>query len=77
MHLHPVLNDCDIYGHGKPTRIANSERDLRQPPGSLPLSEKTGAMCFRVQHFKEYDKEAIEQAAAAFRKVAQNADQLL
>ncbi|MBN2308147.1 MAG: DegT/DnrJ/EryC1/StrS family aminotransferase, partial [Candidatus Hydrogenedentes bacterium] len=46
MHLHPVLNDCDIYGHGKPTRIANSDRDLRQPAGSLPVSERIGDMCY-------------------------------
>ncbi|MBN1342273.1 MAG: DegT/DnrJ/EryC1/StrS family aminotransferase [Phycisphaerae bacterium] len=77
MHLHPVLNDCDIYGHGKPTRIANSDRDLRQPPGSLPVAEKIGKMCYSIPWFKQYDEEAIEQAAAAFRKVAENADQLL
>ena len=40
LHPHPVFNEADIYGHGKPTRIANSDRDLRQPRGSLPESER-------------------------------------
>ena len=30
LHLHPLLNTTDVYGHGKPTRIANADRDLRR-----------------------------------------------
>src|SRR5699024_3752185 len=33
LHLHPVFNTTDIYGQGKPTRISNSERDVRQLHG--------------------------------------------
>ena len=77
MHLHPLFNDADIYGHGKPTRIANSDRDLRQPPGSLPKSEQAGRLCFAIPHFKHLHKRIIEEHAAAIRKVAENADQLL
>ena len=29
-----LFNETDVYGHGKPTRIANSNRDLRQPVGN-------------------------------------------
>jgi dTDP-4-amino-4,6-dideoxygalactose transaminase len=76
MHLHPVFNDIDIYGHGKPTRIANSDRDLRQPPGSLPVVERIGKICFHIPWFKHFDKDVIEQHAAAFRKVAEHADEL-
>ncbi|HOZ47982.1 MAG TPA: DegT/DnrJ/EryC1/StrS family aminotransferase [Candidatus Hydrogenedentes bacterium] len=76
MHLHPLLNDADLYGHGKPTRIANSARDLRQPPGSLPRSEKLGRAVFRIPHFKHLYKDVIEEHAAAIRKVAERADEL-
>ena len=77
MHLHPVLNDADIYGHGKPTRIAHSGRDLRQPAGALPASERLGRTCFAIPHFVRFHKENIEEHAAAFRKVAEHADELL
>ncbi len=77
MHLHPVLNTADIYGHGKPTRIANSDRDLRQPEGSLPVTESIREIAFEIPWFKHTDRELIEQHAAAFRKVAKNAGQLL
>ena len=72
MHLHPLLNEADIYQHGKPTRIANSVRDLRQPAGSLPVTEQTPHTVFAVPWFKHYWPEIIEQHAAAFRKVAEH-----
>ena len=77
LHLHPLLNDADIYGHGKPTRIANSERDVRQPKGSLPLSEKIGTMCYGIPWFKKFYPEIIKQHANAFRKAAENYKELL
>ena len=77
LHLHPILNTCDIYGHGKPTRIANSDRDLRQPAGSLPVSEGIGAHLFSIPSFKQYQPEIIEEYANAFRKVAENYKELL
>lgn len=76
MHLHPVLNDLDIYGHGKPTRIAFADRDLRQPGGSLPITERVASTVYGIPHFKHFHKTVIEQHAAAFRKVAENADLL-
>ncbi len=77
LHLHPLFNSCDVYGHGKPTRIANSGRDLRQPPGSLPISEKIGTMAYSVPWFKKFRPEIIEEQANAFRKVAENYRELL
>jgi len=77
LHLHPVLNDCDIYGHGQPTRNAFSDRDLRQPEGSLPVTESVPTTVFRIPHFRHLHKDIIEEHATAFRKVAENADQLL
>ena len=77
LHIHPQLNDCDIYGHGKPTRLANVERDIRQYPGSLPVSESVAHSVFMVPWFKHCDPEIIEQHAEAFRKVAANYESLL
>ena len=77
LHLHPVLNDADVYNDGKPTRIAFAERDVRQGPGSLPVSEALAERCFRVPYFKHDWPESIERYAAAFRKVALQANKLL
>jgi dTDP-4-amino-4,6-dideoxygalactose transaminase len=77
LHEHPIFNDADIYGHGKPTRIANADRDVRQPHGSLPVTEEETEFVYGIPWFKHYRPEVIEQQAAAYRKVAENADQLL
>lgn len=77
LHTHPVFKTCDIYGHGKPTRIANSKSDIRIFDNSLPVSEKIGSMIFSVPWFKKYKPEIIEQYASAFRKVSENYKELL
>ena len=77
LHLHPVMNDADVYNDGKPTCIAFAERDSRQGPGSLPVSESLAERCFRVPYFKHDRPESIERYAAAIRKVALQADKLL
>ena len=76
MHLHPMLNKADVYGHGKPTRIAHSDRDLRQPAGSLPVTESMVERCYSIPWFKHHRPEIIEEYALAFRKAAENADAL-
>jgi dTDP-4-amino-4,6-dideoxygalactose transaminase len=77
LHLHPLFNTCDVYGHGKPTRIANSDRDLRQPQGSLPISEGIGARTIGIPWFKHYRPEIIEEYANAYRKASENYRELL
>lgn len=77
LHTHPLLNSADVYGHDRPTRIAFSDRDLRQPPGSLPISEQLGHRTYSIPWFKHYDPAIIEQYAAAYRKVAEHAEELL
>jgi len=76
MHLHPVLNEADVYGHGKPTRIANADRDLRQPEGSLPVTEKMPGRCYGIPWFKHFRPTIIEEHALAFRKVAEHAGEV-
>ena len=77
LHLHPALHDADIYGHGKPTVIVNASRDVRQGPGSLPVTENIHKRALSVPWFKHDRPEVIEEYAAAFRKVAENADELM
>lgn len=77
LHLHSLFNTCDVYGHGKPTRIANSNRDVRQPPGSLPVSEGIGKRIFSIPWFKQYRPRLIAQHVRAFKKVARYYKELL
>ncbi len=77
LHTHPVFNEADVYGHGCPTRIANSDRDLRQPVGSLPVAERIGNVVYHIPWFKHFRPEIIREYADAFRKVAEHADELL
>jgi dTDP-4-amino-4,6-dideoxygalactose transaminase len=76
LHLHPLLNEADIYHHGRPTRIANSDRDLRQGPGGLPVAESIAQTSYWIPWFKHYRPQVIEEHALAFRKVAEHADEL-
>ena len=77
LHLHPVLNTCDVYGHGKPTRLAHVDRDVRQGPGTLPVSEAIAGRCYGIPYFKRFHKERIEEYARAYRKVVLNAKELV
>ncbi len=77
LHLHPLFNTVDVYRQGKPTRIANSNPGLKQPEGSLPVSEGIQTKVFRPPWFKHYYPAIIKEYAAAFRKVAENYRELL
>ncbi len=77
LHSHPLFHEADIYGHGKPTIIANSDRDLRQPLGSLPKTESCPSRCYSTPWFKHYVPAVIEEHAQAFRKVCENADAVI
>ncbi len=76
MHLHPLLNEADVFHHGKPTRIANSDRDLRQGPGSLPVTESVFKRTMGIPWFKHYRPQIIEEHALAYTKVAEHADEV-
>jgi dTDP-4-amino-4,6-dideoxygalactose transaminase len=77
LHLHPLLNTADVYHAGTPTRIAHSDRDLRQGPGSLPVSEAAGARTYSIPWFKHDDRAVIDEYVAAFVKVSANYKELL
>ncbi len=77
LHLHPIFHDADIYNQGRPTVLASGQRDVRQGPGSLPVTERLGELAFGVPWFKKDWPEQIERYAAIYRKVAADADRLL
>ena len=77
LHLHEVFHSADIFNMGKPTMISFGQRDVRQGKGSLPVAESIGEITFSIPWFKHYRPEVIDQYVACFRKVAENADQLL
>lgn len=76
LHLHPVFHSADLFRMGKPTMISFGQRDVRQGPGTLPVSEKIAQLAFTVPWFKHDQPEIIREHAEAFRKVAENAAEL-
>lgn len=77
LHLHPVFTSADIYGDGKPTRQAFATRVISQPPGSLPVAEGISKRTFGVPPFRYDDAALITKYAAAYRKVALQASELM
>lgn len=75
-HLHPFWNECDVYGDGKPTRIAFSDRDVRQGVGDCPNAEKIVQHLIQVPRMIQYDEKYLDELAAAYVKVFTNLDQL-
>jgi dTDP-4-amino-4,6-dideoxygalactose transaminase len=76
LHLHPMFHAADIFRQGQPTMIAFGQRDVRQGPGALPVSEGLVHTVLSVPWFKRDRPEQIEEYAAAFRKVASSAARL-
>lgn len=77
LHLHPVFHTADLFRMGKPTMISFGQRDVRQGPGTLPVSESIGETTFGIPWFKHDRPAIIREHADAFRKVAEHADELL
>ena len=77
LHTHNLFKNCDVYGEGKPTRIVNAGRDVRELDFDLEVSEKVGARVLRMPWFKHFDKEKIDEYVAAFKKVSANYKELL
>jgi len=77
LHIHPLFHEADVYGHGKPTRIAHSARDFADGKGSLPVTEAANARVYSIPWFKHYDTAIIDEYVLAFRKVIGNYKLLL
>ncbi|MCK5804987.1 MAG: aminotransferase class V-fold PLP-dependent enzyme [Lentisphaeria bacterium] len=77
LHTHNAFHTADLFGVGKPTMVAWTDRDVRQAPGTLPISESIADIVVGVPWLKQDCPEIIEAYAAAYRKVALQADKLL
>jgi perosamine synthetase len=77
LHHHPLFSSIDVYGDGKPTRIANSTGDLANLQEPLPVTESIQKKVFSSPAFKHYRPEIIDEYAAAVKKVAANYEDLL
>ena len=77
LHLHPLFHTADIFHQGQPTMLAFGQRDVRQAPEALPVSLWSMTNTFAIPWIKKDYPEIIEQHAAAFRKVAEHAEELV
>ncbi len=77
LHKHPLFQKVDVYRHGKPTRIAFSDCDVREKDKSLPVAESLQKKVFATPWFKHFWPERIKEYADAFRKVIENYRELL
>ncbi len=77
LHLHPVFHKADIFNMGQPTMISFGQRDVRQGPGTLAVAERIAEIAYTIPWFKKDDPRVIGEYAAAYRKAAEHADELL
>jgi hypothetical protein len=56
--------------------LAFGQRDVRQGPGALPVTDAIGSIAYGVPWFKHDRPAVIRQYADAYRKVAEQADKL-
>ena len=69
----------DVYGHGRPTRVAGLDKSARIEKyiEKLPVAESINLYVFEVPWFKRYLPEIIEEHANAYKKVIKNYKALL
>jgi len=79
LHLHPLFTTEDVYGHGRPTRIAflDESAKIEQYVERLPAAEGITRRVFEVPWFKHYQPRQIEEHARAYKKVTGNYQLLL
>lgn len=77
LHTHPLFSEVDVYGHGRPTQIANLPDGVKQPVGNYPGAEELSRTSLMVPWFKHYLPEIIDEYVSAFKKVADNYKELL
>lgn len=75
LHTHDFFKTFDFYHTGKPSRIAFSDRDVREDDTYLSPSESM--FNISAPWFKHFDKEWIDKYIEAYKKVADNYKDLL
>jgi perosamine synthetase len=79
LHLHPLFTTMDVYGHGRPTRIAylDESAKVERYVETLPVAEDINRRVFGVPWFKHYRRKIIKEHANAYKKVVKNYRSLL
>ena len=79
LHLHPLFTKQDVYGHGRPTRIAflDASATIEQYVEELPVAECITRCVFEIPWFKHDEPEIIAEHARAYKKVVENYQALL
>ena len=79
LHLHPLFTTADVYGHGRPTRIAHLDKSakIEQYLERLPVAEGINGRVFEVPWFKHDEPKVIQEHAGAYKKVIENYRALL
>ncbi len=75
LHTHRIFADADLYHTGKPSRIAFTDRDVRELDKECERSAEM--CCLNAPWIKKYDKEWIEAYAEAIKKVVRLHQDLL
>ena len=76
LHLHPIFQETDVYGDGKPTRIAHTSRDVRELDKDLPVTDEIDRG-FTTSRGLSATIPVVEEYANAYRKAAENYKELL
>ncbi len=77
LHLHPLFHEADLFHMGRPTVLSFGQRDVRQGPGSLPVSEAIQHCVFRLPRIIKFDQKAIDCYINAYTKVIENLDEVI
>jgi dTDP-4-amino-4,6-dideoxygalactose transaminase len=77
LHTHPLFNELDVYGDGKPTNLSASSQRTEQAEKDLRISSEIQSKVFKVPWFRHYRRRAIEENARAFCKVTESYGELL
>jgi perosamine synthetase len=79
LHRHPLFTEMDVYGHGRPTRVAHLDPDARIESyvQSLPVAEGIMQRVFEVPWFKHDRPGIIAEHANAYKKVVAGHEALL
>jgi hypothetical protein len=72
-----LFQTLDVYGHGKPTRIANAHRDVRELDKKLPECDQISSRTYSIPWFKHFEPRIIDQYILAYKKVSANYKELL
>ncbi|MFC1461654.1 DegT/DnrJ/EryC1/StrS family aminotransferase, partial [Verrucomicrobiota bacterium] len=78
LHLQPLIQEHDMYGKGCPWRCRYANPQEAYSKGDFPVAEKMYKERISLPIFRDviFDSELLDQFIEAFRKIADNIDEL-